>query len=126
MPSGRGILIVDDDAAFRLLLRGLLEAAGLAVAGEATDGAVAVELAARLQPAAITMDLEMPVKDGVAATREICSQGSPSVVIVSGSQSSEQVAAAMAAGARWHVAKRDAHEQLVPVLRALLEDSQSP
>jgi CheY-like chemotaxis protein len=126
MPSEPGILIVDDDRAFRLLLRNLLQGAGLAVVGEAADGAEAVELAERLRPTAISMDLEMPVRDGVAATREICSRGSPTVVILSGSQSSEQVAAAMEAGARWHVAKRDVGDQLVPVLRALLHNPSEP
>jgi CheY-like chemotaxis protein len=125
VPQVGGILIVDDDASFRQLLRSLLEASGLAVAGEAANGVEAVELAGRLQPAAVTMDLDMPVKSGAAATREICSGGSPTIVIVSGSESSEQVAEAMAAGARWHVAKRDVNEQLVPVLNALLEEPQS-
>ena len=118
-----GILIVDDDAAMRSLLRALIEDGGFAVVGEAADGAEAIELHRRLSPDAVTMDLEMPVVDGVAATREIFAHGSCPVVIVSGSRSNDQVAAALAAGARWHVAKRDAAEQLVPVLAALLRAS---
>src|SRR5690348_9326821 len=86
VPPAGGILIVDDDAAFRQVLRSLLEAAGLAVAGEAANGVEAVEFAGRLRPAAVTMDLDMPVRSGAAATREICSGGSPMVVIVSGSE----------------------------------------
>jgi DNA-binding NarL/FixJ family response regulator len=79
----------------------------LSVAGEATQGVEAVELAGRLRPAAVTMDLDMPVKGGAAATREICRGRSSGGRDRRGSKSSEQVAEAMSAGARWHVAKRD-------------------
>ena len=58
--------------------------------------------------------------NGVEATRAICTTGCCPVVIVSGSQSSELLGDAMTAGARWHVAKRDVEEQLLPVLHALL------
>lgn len=114
------ILIVDDDESVRALLRILIEGAGYVVAGEGATGAEGVELHDQLRPDAVTMDLEMPAMDGVAATAAICGQGCCPVVIVSGSDSSEKVAGALAAGARWHVAKRDVGEQLVPVLAALL------
>ncbi|HZT92216.1 MAG TPA: response regulator [Gaiellaceae bacterium] len=126
MQQAPRILVVDDDASVRALLRSLIEAAGYLVAGEAANGAEGVELYARLDPDAVTMDLEMPVMDGVAATREICACGCCPVVVVSGSQSSENIGAAMAAGARWHVAKRDVVAQLVPVLDALLRPERSP
>jgi CheY-like chemotaxis protein len=117
--AARRVLIADDDPSIRRLLRELVESAGFVVVGEAANGVEAVRLAAELQPDVITMDLEMPVLNGVEATRRICADGCPPVVIVSGSQSSELTGAALAAGARWHVAKSDAAGQLVPVLRAL-------
>jgi CheY-like chemotaxis protein len=66
-----GILIVDDDAAFRLLLRSLLEAAGLAVVGEAANGVEAVELAERLQPARSRWIWTCQSKGGAAATLDL-------------------------------------------------------
>ena len=116
------MLIADDDVGSRVLLRQVLERAGFVVAGEATNGAEAVRMANELQPDAITMDLEMPVMDGAAATRAICLNGSAPVivVIVSGLQSKERIAAALEAGARSHVTKRDVVEELPQVLRALL------
>lgn len=66
------ILIVDDSAFFRRLLRELLSSEpGYEIVGEAVDGDQAVEMACRLKPDIITMDVEMPGKDGIAATRQI-------------------------------------------------------
>lgn len=113
------VLIVDDDAPFRALIRHLVEAAGYDVVGEASNGAEAIRLAAELEPDLITMDLEMPVTSGVEATAAITERGSPSIVVVSGSLSSEQLGDALAAGARWHVPKREVAEQLLPVLAAM-------
>jgi two-component system chemotaxis response regulator CheB len=114
------VLIVDDDAAMRALLRVIIEAAGFAIAGEAADGREAVSLVKEVQPDLITMDLDMPLVNGAAATAEICSDGCVPIVIVSGSQSSDLVGAALDAGARWHVAKRDAAAELPQVLHSLL------
>ena len=119
MLGERKVLIVDDDAGVRLLIRSVLEAAGYTVVGEAENGADALARAAELEPDLITMDLEMPVLDGVEATRRICAGGCAPIVIVSGSGSSELIGKALAAGARWHVAKRDIAEQLVHVLEVL-------
>lgn len=114
------MLVVDDDPAIRSLIREVLEAGGYVVAGEAGNGAEAIELADQVEPDVITMDLEMPVLDGVAATRHLCTGGCAPIVIVSGSGSSELVGRALAAGARWHVAKRDLVAQLPRVIAALL------
>ena len=113
------VLIVDDDPAFRTLLRQIVEEAGCAVVGEADNGAEGVALAHALRPDVVTMDLDMPVLDGASATADICASLNSVVVIVSGSQSSDLVGKALTAGARWHLAKRDAVTQLPEVLAAL-------
>lgn len=114
------VLIVDDDPGFRALLAQLLAGAGHIVVGEAATGSEAVELAARLRPDVITMDLEMPAMNGAEATAAICATGScPSIVIVSGSRSSHYLAEALTAGARWHVAKADVGAELTAVVEAL-------
>jgi two-component system chemotaxis response regulator CheB len=79
------VLVADDSAAARVLLRGILEAdPGLEVVGDARDGLEAVELADRLEPDVITMDVDMPGVDGLEATRRIMARVPRPIVLVSG------------------------------------------
>lgn len=66
------VLVADDDGSFRRLVRRLMaEDPAFEVVGEAADGVEAVELAARLQPHCVILDMKMPVMDGRAALRLI-------------------------------------------------------
>ena len=65
------ILIVDDDAENRRMLRTVLEGEGLHVVGEASDGREAVDLVGRASPDVVLMDLRMPEMGGIEATRLI-------------------------------------------------------
>lgn len=77
-------LIVDDSSFFRRRLKEVLEKDGdIRVAGEADDGARAVEMAGRLRPDVVTMDVSMPVMDGIAAVRQIMSQTPMPILMVS-------------------------------------------
>jgi DNA-binding NarL/FixJ family response regulator len=76
------VVIADDQALFREGLRAVLTAHGVEVVGEAGDGIEAVELAARLAPDVVLMDLRMPALDGAAATRRIQALARPPRVIV--------------------------------------------
>ena len=77
-------LIVDDSGFFRRRLREVLEKDGdIRVAGEADDGARAVELAGRLRPDVVTMDVSMPVMDGITAVRKIMNNTPMPILMVS-------------------------------------------
>lgn len=65
------VLIVDDAGFIREILRSLCDQAGLVVIGEAVDGAEAVQLAMKFKPDLIFMDLVLPMKNGIQATKEI-------------------------------------------------------
>ena len=72
VPGPIRILVVDDSRPFRRLLHRLLNSfSGLTVVGEAEDGQSAIELASRLSPQVVTMDMQMPRLGGVEATRRI-------------------------------------------------------
>jgi DNA-binding NarL/FixJ family response regulator len=118
----RSVLVVDDHPGFREALERLLaRAGGLEVVGSASDGAQAVELAARLRPDVVIMDLDMPVLSGVDAARRIRSQQEPPVVVaLSGSRAMWREA--RAAGVSCTILKDEDPERLVATIRAAMAD----
>jgi DNA-binding NarL/FixJ family response regulator len=105
------ILMVDDSRPFRRLLHRLLVSfSGLTVVGEAEDGQSAVNLASRLGPQVITMDLQMPGLDGVEATRRI-KQALPEVHVIGLSLQDDIVTREVMemAGASAYLSKEFAH-----------------
>jgi DNA-binding NarL/FixJ family response regulator len=101
------VLVVDDDPNFAELLAVLLgEDPQLTVVGRAADGADGVELALRLRPDVVVMDVEMPVLDGVAAAQCIRRRlRTTRVVLISGSADPELDRRAESAGAAAFVRK---------------------
>jgi DNA-binding NarL/FixJ family response regulator len=100
------VLIADDHPVFRRGLRALIDTlAGIEVVGEAADGETAVTLAAQLLPDVVVMDLNMPVLNGVEATRRIAAYPSIAVLVLTMLDEEEQVFAAMRAGARGYIVK---------------------
>ncbi|OIJ09913.1 two-component system response regulator [Anaerobacillus arseniciselenatis] len=65
------ILIVDDAAFMRMMIKDILTKNGFEIAGEANDGAQAVEKYKELSPDLVTMDITMPEMDGITALKEI-------------------------------------------------------
>jgi two-component system chemotaxis response regulator CheY len=68
---GKKILIVDDTSYIRKILREILEESGHTVVGEAKNGLEAIELAEKLLPELIIMDIVMPGKNGIEAMIDI-------------------------------------------------------
>lgn len=68
---GKKILIVDDAAFMRMMLKNILTQNGYEVAGEASNGLEAVTLYKELKPDLVTMDITMPEMDGITAVKEI-------------------------------------------------------
>jgi two-component system, chemotaxis family, chemotaxis protein CheY len=68
---GANVMIVDDAAFMRMMLKDILSKNGFTVAGEAENGAVAVEKYMELKPNLVIMDITMPEMDGLQAVREI-------------------------------------------------------
>jgi DNA-binding NarL/FixJ family response regulator len=112
------VVVVDDHPLFRDGLAMLLGSVpGLAVIGTAADGAAAVELAREEQPDVVVMDVQMPVLDGIEATRRITSDSpSTGVVVLTMSEDDSTVFAAVRAGARGYLLKGADQEE---VLRAI-------
>lgn len=100
------VLVADDQPLFLETLATTLELDGLDVVGRAQDGREAARLARLLLPDLVLMDLDMPVMDGIEATRRI-REALPSarVVILTGSDSAEDVDRARRAGATGYVTK---------------------
>jgi CheY-like chemotaxis protein len=69
--SGPAVILVDDDHENLAVLREALETEGITVVGAAADGPTGIELAARLAPDVVLMDLRMPGMDGFDATEAI-------------------------------------------------------
>jgi DNA-binding NarL/FixJ family response regulator len=117
------ILVAEDDKSFLDSIAILLEQdERFTVAGRAGDGRQAVALAERLDPDGVVMDIEMPVLDGVEATK-LLRAAAPElpIVAVSGHDYEERVLEIRRAGADDYVRKARLADELLRVLAALLE-----
>jgi len=122
-PTGRPIrlLLADDQPLLRTGFRMVLGAEpDLDIVGEAGDGAEAVDLARRLLPDVVLMDIRMPRMDGVAATRAIVAAGLPvRVLILTTFDLDEYVVGALRAGASGFLAKDVRADDLVTAIRTV-------
>jgi DNA-binding NarL/FixJ family response regulator len=116
------VLIADDQALVRAGFKMILDAEDdLDVIGEASDGAEAVELARRLKPDVVLMDIRMPQLDGIEATRRIAAlEGAPvRVLMLTTFDQYEYLSVAVAAGVTGFVLKDTPPDELVAAIEAV-------
>ena len=107
MPEKRlTIVIADDDPFLREMLRILLRSDAYDVIGEASNGEAALDLCRKLQPDIALLDINMPVKDGLAVLDELTASKCPSqVVMMSAEATLDRVKLAVAKGAKGFIVK---------------------
>jgi DNA-binding NarL/FixJ family response regulator len=81
-PMRQTILVVDDHAEFRGIMRALLTSEGFDVVAEAADGHGAIAAARRLRPDVVLLDIQLPDIDGFAVAEELGRESSPPRVIL--------------------------------------------
>lgn len=115
------VALADDQELVRTGFRLILESEGdLTVAGEAEDGAQAVELVRRERPDVVLMDVRMPVLDGIAATARIVAAGLPTrVLVLTTFDLDEVVFEALRAGAAGFLLKTGPADELVRAVRVV-------
>lgn len=100
------ILIVDDAAFMRMMIKDILSKNGYDVVGEAQDGAQAVEKYKELSPDLVTMDITMPEMDGISALKEIKSSNPDAKIIMCSAMGQQaMVIDAIQAGAKDFIVK---------------------
>ena len=118
------VLLADDQALLRSTFRMLIDSEDdLTVVAEAANGAEAVELARQHHPDLVLMDIRMPVLDGLAATRQICSAADLTgtrVMVLTTFESDEHVARALKAGASGFLGKDVTADGLLAGIRTVV------
>ncbi|MFH9401916.1 response regulator [Streptomyces sp. NPDC017638] len=114
------VLVAEDQSAVRAGLVLILGSApDIEVAGEAADGERAVELARKLRPDVVLMDVQMPVLDGVSATRRIVADDLADVLVLTTFDLDEYVFGALRAGAAGFLLKNAEARELLEAVRTV-------
>jgi two-component system chemotaxis response regulator CheY len=115
------VLIVDDAVFMRNTLKEIFTSSGYEIAGEAANGVEAVEKYRDVTPEVTTMDIVMPFKNGIEATREILkSDPSATIIICSALGQESLVMEAIEAGATDFIVKPFKAENVLQVVKKAL------
>ncbi|HEU23801.1 MAG: two-component system response regulator [Mesoaciditoga sp.] len=111
------VLIVDDAAFMRMLLKDIVTKAGYEVAGEASNGKEAIEKYKELNPDIVTMDITMPEMTGIEATKEIIKMDPNAKIIMCSAMGQQMmVVEAIQAGAKDFIVKPFQQSRVVEAL----------
>ncbi len=115
---GKRILVVDDAAFMRMMIKDILNKNGYEVVGEAENGAKAVEKYRELSPDLVIMDITMPEVDGITAVREIKKLDANSKIIMCSAMGQQaMVIESIQAGARDFIVKPFQADRVVEAVR---------
>jgi two-component system chemotaxis response regulator CheY len=115
------VLVVDDSVFMRDIIKDIFAAGGYSVVGEAGNGVEAVEKYKELKPDLVTMDLVMPYRNGIDATREILRGDSRALVVMCSALGQEtMVMEAIEAGAVDFIVKPPRAEDVLAVVKKVL------
>src|SRR5947207_10560342 len=111
------VLVVDDAIFMRNMIKDIFASGGFEVVGEAANGLEAVDKFKELKPDLVTMDIVMPFKSGIEATREIVA-GQPEAIVVMCSALGQEslVMEAIEAGATDFIVKPFKEEEVLSVV----------
>lgn len=116
-----GILIVDDAAFMRMMIKDVLSKNGFTIAGEAENGVKAVEKFKETNPDLVIMDITMPEMDGIQAVKEIKkSDSSAKIIMCSAMGQQAMVIEAIQAGAKDFIVKPFQAERIVEAVKKVL------
>jgi DNA-binding NarL/FixJ family response regulator len=114
------VLIVDDHQLFRDGIRGLLQAEGIEVVGEASDGLEALEQVRSLQPDIILLDIMMPRCNGLEATRLIKAEmPDAKIVILTAVEEDDSIFEAIKSGAQGYLLKNMRAAEFISLLKGV-------
>ncbi len=115
------ILIVDDAAFMRMMIKNILVKEGYEVVGEAENGAQAVEKYKELNPDLVTMDITMPEMDGISAVKEIMKINSGAKVVMCSAMGQQaMVIDAIQAGAKDFIVKPFQADRVIEAISKVL------
>ena len=118
--SPQRIVIADNESIIRMDLRELLEEAGHQVVGEGANGKKAVELARKLKPDLIILDIKMPEMDGITAAKIIDDEKIAPVILLTAFSQSEIVERAKDSGVLAYLVKPVQESNLFPAMEIAL------
>lgn len=114
------VLIVDDAAFMRMLLKDIITKAGYEIVGEAANGVEAVEKFKELKPDIVTMDITMPEMNGIDAIKKIKEFAPDAKIIVCSAMGQQaMVIEAIQAGAKDFIVKPFQHSRVVEALQKI-------
>ena len=115
------VLIVDDAAFMRMMIKDILEKNGYEIAGEAANGVIAVEMYNKEKPDVVTMDITMPDMDGIEAVKNIrANDPNAKIIMCSAMGQQSMVMDAIKAGAKDFIVKPFQADRVLEAVKKVL------
>ena len=117
----KSILICDDAAFMRMMIKDILTKNGYDIAGEAENGAVAVDKYSETKPDLVMMDITMPEKDGIQALKEIrAKDGAANIIMCSAMGQQAMVIESIQAGVKDFIVKPFQADRVLEAVRKVI------